>query len=63
MKFLLGLFSIVLLINTLRCDAPEEEENVLVLTADNFDEALKANKYLLVEFCKFKDTFFSLIYV
>lgn len=50
MKFLLGLFSIVLLINTLRCDAPEEEENVLVLTADNFDEALKANKYLLVEF-------------
>jgi len=27
-----------------------EEENVLVLTTDNFDEAVKANKFLLVEF-------------
>ena len=32
--------------------AIEEEENVLVLTTSNFDEAVKANKYLLVEFCK-----------
>jgi len=30
--------------------AIEEEENVLVLTTSNFDEAVKANKYLLVEF-------------
>jgi hypothetical protein len=30
----------------------EEEENVLVLTNANFDEAVKANKYILVEFCK-----------
>lgn len=28
----------------------EEEENVLVLTNANFDEAVKSNKYLLVEF-------------
>ena len=27
-----------------------EEENVLVLTKDNFDEALKLHPYLLVEF-------------
>ena len=31
----------------------EEEEKVLVLTNSNFDEAVKAHKYLLVEFCKF----------
>lgn len=49
-KILFGLFSIFLVINTLRCDAPEEEENVLVLTSANFDEAVKSNKYLLVEF-------------
>lgn len=51
-KILLGLFSIVLLINTLRCDAPQEEEDVLVLTNANFDETVKSYKYLLVEFCK-----------
>ena len=28
----------------------EEEDNVLVLTQENFDEAVKAHKYLLVEF-------------
>jgi len=28
----------------------EEEENVLVLTNSNFDEVVKANKYILVEF-------------
>merc|ERR1712121_273922 len=28
----------------------EKEENVLVLTTDNFDEAIKDNEYLLVEF-------------
>jgi hypothetical protein len=30
----------------------QEEENVLVLTTSNFEEAVTANKYLLVEFCK-----------
>jgi len=29
-----------------------EEENVLVLTKDNFDQAVADFKYLLVEFCK-----------
>ena len=29
-----------------------EEENVMVLTEANFDEALGANKNVLVEFCK-----------
>lgn len=33
-------------------DAPEEEDHVLVLKKGNFEEALAAHKYLLVEFCK-----------
>lgn len=40
----------LLLVLTVRADIPEEN-NVLVLTKDNFDEALK-NDYLLVEFCE-----------
>lgn len=31
----------------------QEEENVLVLTTKNFDDALKDNKFILVEFCKY----------
>lgn len=49
-KLILSLFSIVLVLNTFKCEAPKEEDDVLVLTNDNFDEALKSNKYLLVEF-------------
>lgn len=33
-------------------DALEEEDNVLVLKKSNFEEALAAHKYLLVEFCE-----------
>lgn len=32
--------------------APEEEDHVLVLNKGNFEEALAAHKYLLVEFCE-----------
>lgn len=32
--------------------APDEEDHVLVLHKGNFDEALAAHKYLLVEFCE-----------
>lgn len=30
----------------------EEEDNVLVLTNDNFQKALETHQYILVEFCK-----------
>lgn len=30
-----------------------EEEDVLVLKKSNFDEALKAHPYILVEFCEY----------
>lgn len=33
-------------------DAPEEEDNVLVLKKDNFEQALATHKYMLVEFCE-----------
>ena len=37
-----------------------EEENVLVLTDDNFDEAVAAHKHILVEFCKYICSFCQL---
>jgi len=43
---LLLLLGTIALIN---CEI-QEEEDVLVLTSDNFDEAVSSNKYLLVEF-------------
>merc|ERR1719309_1120756 len=45
------LLSLVFLVfGLLSVKAIETEENVLVLTDDNFDEAVKDNKFLLVEF-------------
>jgi len=50
MKFL-SVFLIVAFVALCRGDAKfEEEENVIVLTTSNFDEAIKTYKYLLVEF-------------
>jgi len=40
----------------------QEEENVLVLTNTTMEQALKAHKYLLVEFCKYSRLSFSLFY-
>lgn len=38
----------------------KEEKDVLVLTEKNFDEAIAANKHILVEFCKYRDCLFNL---
>jgi protein disulfide-isomerase A1 len=41
---------VLCLIPIFAAEKPEEEDNVLVLTNSNFDDALKENKYILVEF-------------
>lgn len=40
----------------------QEEENVLVLTNTTMEQALKANKYILVEFCEYLRLLFSRYY-
>jgi hypothetical protein len=52
-SLLIVLISSLILSGCLNAAKPEEEEGVLVLTTDNFEEAIKENKYILVEFCKF----------
>ena len=37
----------------------EDEDSVLVITKDNFDDILASNKHVLVEFCKL--SFFKLL--
>ena len=49
MKFFLVLAALVAASHVIDA-AIEEEEHVLVLTTSNFDEAVKAHQYLLVEF-------------
>lgn len=36
------------------------EDSVLVLNDDNFDEAVQASEFLLVEFCEFLNSFVAL---
>ena len=51
MKFIYLLIVVGLILNHSNGEAKfEEEENVLVLTNSNFDDAVKSHKYLLVEF-------------
>ena len=50
MKFVAAM--IVCLVAVAQCEITEEE-GVLVLTEENFDEAISANEHVLVEFCKF----------
>lgn len=49
----------------LSCTFAEEiklDEGVLVLTEQNFDQAITDNKYVLVEFCKYCHFCFSLLW-
>lgn len=40
----------------------KEEEGVLVLTKDNFEELTQKIKYLMVEFCKYFSDFVLLVF-
>ncbi len=47
------LISSLCLFAVISAEKPAEEEDVLVLTVANFEEAIADNQYLLVEFCKY----------
>jgi thiol-disulfide isomerase/thioredoxin len=47
MKILLSSLILTLFISIIQCD---ESSNVKVLTTDNFEEFMKNNEYVLVEF-------------
>ena len=46
-------FLLALAVTACVADDIAEEENVLVLTTENFGGAIEDNTYILVEFCKF----------
>lgn len=52
MKYLSLLFFVFGILSS-KAQTIESEENVLVLTDDNFDHAISNNKFILVEFCKY----------
>lgn len=55
--FTLSLFAVTCLLvpflPSIVADEVTKEENVWVLTNDNFDSVVSENKYVLVEFCKY----------
>lgn len=45
---------LVAFVGLVHCETEiKEEENVLVLTKDNYDEAVEKHNHLLVEFCEY----------
>lgn len=46
-----GVLCLAVLTLTVRGEIAEEDD-VLVLTSNNFDDAIKENNFILVEFCK-----------
>lgn len=47
------LLSCLLAVAVTADDEVKKEENVWVLTNDNFDSVIKENKYVLAEFCQY----------
>lgn len=53
MKFTLSLFALLACLLGAALAKIETEDEVLVITKDNFDEALEKHPYILLEFCEY----------
>ena len=60
LRIILSLFLIFTEVLTEEAPEIKEEESVLVLTEKNFEYAVTNNKYVLVEFCKYCTSLFTL---
>lgn len=61
MKYLCVIYFIIAFVFAVTANNFPEEDNVIVLTDDNFEGAIQQFRYLLIEFCKI--TFLNLYFV
>lgn len=62
MKFLCSLLLVATATLGVYADEIKTEDGVLVLTVDNFKQAIAENEFVLVEFCKYTCYKLSILY-